>query len=42
MYFHLDDQNYAMNYVGVAVANKPTGPYSWVRGYQPDGFVVVD
>jgi hypothetical protein len=42
MYFHLDDQNYEMNYVGVAVADKPTGPYTWIRGYQPDGFGSLD
>jgi len=40
--FHLDAPNFALSSIGVAVAPKIDGPYTWVRGFKPDGKDVYD
>lgn len=37
MYFHVD-VNYKLAQVGIAVSDKPTGPYSYVRRFRPLGY----
>jgi hypothetical protein len=40
--FHLDAPNFALSSIGIAVAPKIDGPYTWVRGFKPDGKDVYD
>jgi hypothetical protein len=37
MYMHLDDQHYKYAHVSVAVSDKVTGPYHFVRAFRPLG-----
>ena len=37
MLFHLDAPNFSLSSIGVATAPAITGPYTWVRGFKPDG-----
>ncbi|BAV05289.1 Glycosyl hydrolases family 43 [Filimonas lacunae] len=37
MYFHLDNHNYKFARVGVAVSDKPGGPFSYVKSFRPLG-----
>jgi beta-galactosidase len=38
MWMHLDDQAYLVAQAGVAVADAPTGPFEFVRGFRPINF----
>jgi len=42
MWFHIDDNNYSIRRVGIAVSFIPQGPFSFVRSFQPDGFPSLD
>jgi hypothetical protein len=35
MYFHLDDRRYAFARVGIAVSDKPMGPFKYVKSFRP-------
>jgi len=35
MYFHLDDRRYAFARVGIAVSDRPTGPFKYVKSFRP-------
>jgi len=35
MYFHLDDRRYALARVGIAVSDRPTGPFKYVKSFRP-------
>jgi len=35
MYFHLDDRTYKLARVGIAVSDKPDGPFSYVKSFRP-------
>jgi hypothetical protein len=35
MYFHLDDRSYKFARVGVAVSDRPEGPFVYVRSFRP-------
>lgn len=37
MWAHIDSADYSFARAGVAVAGKPTGPYTYVRSVRPDG-----
>ncbi|MBP8776990.1 MAG: family 43 glycosylhydrolase [Bacteroidaceae bacterium] len=37
MYFHVDDDNYRVAQVGIAVCNKPDGDFKFVRRFRPLG-----
>ena len=37
MYFHLDDRSYKYARVGIAVSNKPEGPFTYVKSFRPLG-----
>ncbi|RFZ94626.1 hypothetical protein D0C36_03525 [Mucilaginibacter conchicola] len=37
MYFHLDDRSYKVASVGIAVSDKPDGPYRYVKSFRPLG-----
>ena len=37
LYFHLDDKGYKVAQVGVAVSDKPTGPFRYVKRFRPLG-----
>jgi hypothetical protein len=37
MYFHLDDRNYSVAQVGVAVSDKPDGEFTYVKRFRPLG-----
>ncbi len=37
MYFHVDDRNYKVAQVGIAVCDKPDGEYKFVRRFRPLG-----
>lgn len=51
LYFHLDQPKhrdglqlggYQFRHVGTATADHAAGPYTWIRGYQPDGIPSLD
>lgn len=35
MYFHLDDRSYKFARVGIAVSNKPDGPFTYLKSFRP-------
>lgn len=35
MYFHLDNSSYKVARVGIAISNKPDGPFSYVKSFRP-------
>lgn len=35
MYFHLDNSTYKFASVGIAVSDKPTGPFTYVKSFRP-------
>lgn len=35
MYFHLDDARYKLARVGIAVSDKPDGPFAYVKSFRP-------
>jgi len=37
MYFHLDDKSYKLAKVGIAVSDKPTGNFTYVKSFRPLG-----
>jgi len=37
LYFHLDSARFLLGMVGVCTASRVAGPYTFVRGYRPDG-----
>lgn len=37
MYFHLDDRNYKIAQVGIAVSDKPDGTFTYVKRFRPLG-----
>ncbi len=37
MWFHLDERDYAYAHAGVAVSDKPMGPYRYLQSYRPNG-----
>ena len=37
MWLHLDSRNYAAARAGVAVADDPAGPFTYLQSYRPDG-----
>lgn len=37
LYFHLDDKGYKVAQVGVAVSERPTGPFRYVKRFRPLG-----
>ncbi|CAL8468327.1 g7867 [Coccomyxa elongata] len=37
MWMHIDDADYAMARAGVAVARSPTGPFTFIRSFRPNG-----
>lgn len=38
MYFHLDNSTYRFARVGVAVCDKPVGPFNYVKSFRPLGY----
>jgi len=42
MWFHLDSDDYSYRHVGVAQADHPAGPFTYVHGIQPDGIPSLD
>jgi len=42
LWFHLDTASFSLQKVGVATANKITGPYTWISGFQPDNLASYD
>lgn len=38
MYFHLDDRSYKYARVGIAISEKPDGPFRYVKSFRPLGF----
>jgi hypothetical protein len=42
MWFHLDDPTYQFRHVGVATADSPAGPFTFVHAIQPDGIPSLD
>ena len=37
MYFHIDDRNYKVAQVGVAISDNPAGPFQYVKRFRPLG-----
>ena len=42
LYFHLDSARFLLGMVGVCTASSVAGPYTFVRGYRPDGLRSLD
>jgi len=42
MWFHLDSQNYTYRRVGIATADLPQGPFTFVHAIRPDGIPSLD
>jgi len=42
LYFHLDSARFLLGMVGVCTASSVAGPYTFVRGYDPDGLRSLD
>lgn len=42
MWFHLDSSNYQYRHAGIATSSDPTGPFVFIRGFQPDGIPSLD
>lgn len=38
MYFHLDDRSYKYARVGIAISDKPVGPFKFLKSFRPLGF----
>lgn len=37
MWMHVDRKDYSYSQAGVAISDKPTGPYRYIRSYKPNG-----
>ncbi len=42
MWFHLDESGYKFRHTGVATADSPEGPFTFLYGFQPDGIPALD
>jgi len=42
LWFHLDTASYSLRNAGIALSTTPTGHFSFVKGFQPDGHGALD
>jgi sucrose-6-phosphate hydrolase SacC (GH32 family) len=42
LWFHLDTNNYSLRYAGIGTSPTPSGHFTFLRGFQPDGHPSLD